>query len=85
MNPPHLKGEFTMAEFRKTLQGLPWIAKLLLVIIGDIYGILYRLTRGDVTGIVVAVLQFITGNFFGIFWLIDLITVITKKEVTVLA
>ena len=74
-----------MAEFRKTLQGLPWIAKLLLVIIGDIYGILYRLTRGDVTGIVVAVLQFITGNFFGIFWLIDLITVITKKEVTVLA
>ena len=74
-----------MAEFRKTLQGLPWIAKLLLVIIGDIYGILYRLTRGDVTGIVVAVLQFITGNFFGIFWVIDLITIITKKEVTVLA
>ena len=74
-----------MAEFRKTLQGLPWIAKLLLVIIGDIYGILYRLTRGDVTGIVVAVLQFVTGNFFGIFWVIDLITIITKKEVTVLA
>lgn len=73
-----------MAEFRKTLQGLPWIAKLLLVIIGDIYGLLYRLTRGDVTGIVVAVLQLVTGNFFGIFWLIDLITVITKKEVTVL-
>ena len=78
------KGEFIMAEFRKTLQGLPWIAKLLLVIIGDIYGLLYRLTRGDVTGIVVAVLQLVTGNFFGIFWLIDLITVITKKEVTVL-
>ena len=53
--------------------------------IGDIYGILYRLTRGDVTGIVVAVLQFVTGNFFGIFWVIDLITIITKKEVTVLA
>ena len=80
-----MKGEFIMAEFRKTLQGLPWIAKLLLVIIGDIYGILYRLTRGDVTGIVVAVLQLITGNFFGIFWVIDLITIITKKEVTVLA
>ena len=80
-----MKGEFIMAEFRKTLQGLPWIAKLLLVIIGDIYGILYRLTRGDVTGIVVAVLQFVTGNFFGIFWVIDLITIITKKEVTVLA
>ena len=74
-----------MAEFRKTLQGLPFIAKLLLVIVYDIYGALYRISRGDTTGIVVGVLQIITGNFFGIFWLIDLITVITKKEITVLA
>ena len=74
-----------MAEFRKALQGLPFIAKLLLVIFGDIYGILYRISRGDATGIVVGVLQILTGNFFGIFWIIDLITVITKKEVTVLA
>ncbi len=74
-----------MADFRKALQGLPWIAKLLLVIIGDIYGILYRISRGDTVGIVVGILQFITGNFFGIFWIIDLITVIVKKEVTVVA
>ena len=74
-----------MAEFRKTLQGLPFIAKLLLVIFYDLYGALYRISRGDTTGIVVGVLQIITGNFFGIFWLIDLITVITKKEITVLA
>ena len=74
-----------MAEFRKSLQGLPFIAKLLLVIFYDLYGALYRISRGDATGIVVGVLQIITGNFFGIFWLIDLITVITKKEVTVLA
>ena len=74
-----------MAEFRKALAGLPWVLKLVLVIFGDIYGILYRISKGDTVGIVVGVLQLITGNFFGIFWLIDLITIITKKEVTVLA
>ena len=74
-----------MAEFKKTLQGLPWIVKLLLVIFYDIYGALVRIARGDVVGIVIGVLQLVTGNFFGIFWIIDLITVILKKEVTVLA
>ncbi len=74
-----------MAEFRKTLQGLPWIVKLLLVIFYDIYGALYRISKGDTVGIVVGILQLVTGSFFGIFWIIDLITVIVKKEVTVLA
>ncbi len=74
-----------MQEFRKTLQDLPFIAKLLLVIFYDIYGALVRICKGDTTGIVVGVLQLVTGNFFGILWIIDLVTVITKKEVTVLA
>lgn len=74
-----------MAEFRKKLQELPWIAKLLLVVFYDIYGALIRITKGDTVGIVVGILQLVTGNFFGIFWIIDLVTVITKKEVTVLA
>ena len=74
-----------MAEFRKTLAGLPWIAKLLLVIFYDIYGALYRISKGDTVGIVVGVLQLVTGNFFGIFWIIDLVTIIAKKEVTVVA
>lgn len=74
-----------MAEIRNALAGLPWILKVLLVVFGDIYGIIYRICKGDTTGIVVGVLQLVTGNFFGIFWLIDLITMITKKEVTVLA
>ena len=74
-----------MAEFRKSLAGLPWALKLVLVIFYDIYGALYRISKGDTVGIVVGVLQLVTGNFFGIFWLIDLITIITKKEVTVLA
>ena len=74
-----------MAEFRKSLTGLPWIVKLLLVIFYDIYGALVRISKGDTAGIVVGVLQLVTGNFFGIFWIIDLVTVIVKKEVTVLA
>lgn len=74
-----------MAEFRKSLVGLPWALKLVLVIFYDIYGALFRISKGDTAGIVIGVLQLITGNFFGIFWIIDLVTVITKKEVTVLA
>ena len=74
-----------MAEFRKSLAGLPWIVKLLLVIFYDIYGALFRISKGDTVGIVVGILQLVTGNFFGIFWIIDLVTIITKKEVTVLA
>ncbi|MBQ9086384.1 MAG: hypothetical protein IJY47_04270 [Clostridia bacterium] len=74
-----------MAEFRKTLKELPWIAQILLVVVYDIYGALMRITKGDTMGIVIGVLQLVTGNFFGILWVIDLITIITKKEITVLA
>ena len=73
-----------MAEFRKTLKELPWIVQLLLVIVYDIYGALIRITRGDTTGIVVGILQLVTGNFFGIMWIIDLVTIIVKKDITVL-
>ena len=74
-----------MQEFRKTLLELPFIAKLLLVVFYDIYGALVRISKGDTAGIVVGVFQLVTGNFFGIMWLIDVVTMITKKEVTVLA
>ena len=74
-----------MAEFRKTLSGLDFIVKLILVIVYDVYGALYRISRGDTAGIIIGVLQIVTGNFFGIMWIVDLITVILHKEVTVLA
>ena len=78
-----------MANFRKTLRELPWIAKLILVIVYDIYGAATRICKGidekDTTALVVGVLQLVTGNIFGIVWVIDLVTVITKKEVTFLA
>lgn len=74
-----------LQEFRKPVQDLPYIAKVLLVVFYDLYGAALRITKGDTQGFVVGVLQLVTGNFFGILWIIDLITVITKKEVTFLA
>ena len=73
-----------MAELRKTLKELPWIVQILLVIVYDIYGALIRITRGDTAGIVIGILQLVTGNFFGIFWIIDLVTILVKKDITVL-
>lgn len=62
-----------------------WILQILLVIIYDIYGIFTRITSGKLVSIIVGVLQIFTANFFGILWLIDLITIILKKKITVLA
>lgn len=73
-----------MQEFRKTLTNLPWIAKLLLVVFYDLYGSLKRISKGDTKGIVIGLLMLVTGNFFGIMWIVDLVTVILNKEVTVL-
>ena len=74
-----------MASINSSLKGLDWIVKIILVVIYDIYGILRRLTSGNIVSILVAIVQLCTGNLFGIIWLIDLITVLTSKEVTVLA
>ncbi|MBQ4044789.1 MAG: TM2 domain-containing protein [Clostridia bacterium] len=75
-----------MAELRKALDSLPWIVTLLLVIFADaIYGGLYRLTKGDTTGIVVGILWFVTGGLFGIGAIIDIVTVVLHKRITVLA
>jgi len=74
-----------MADFRKSLQGLPFIAKLLLVIVYDIYGALYRISSGNTTSLVVGILQLVIPPVGFVFAIIDLITIITKKEVTVLA
>lgn len=69
----------------KGLKGLDWIVKIILVIVYDIYGILRRLTSGNLVSIIVGLIQIFTGNLFGILWIVDLVTVIVNKEVTVLA
>jgi len=77
------------------LKGLNWVVKIILVIIGDIYGILRRLTSGSLVPIIIGIVQLaslvlvsynrLVGIVACIFWIIDLITVIVNKEVTVLA
>ncbi|MCQ2590405.1 MAG: hypothetical protein MJ179_08270 [Treponema sp.] len=62
-----------------------WILHILLVIIYDLYGIYVRLTGKKMISKVIAILQIFTVNFFGILWLIDLITILLKKKITVLA
>ena len=71
---------------RKTLDSLPWIATLLLVIFADfIYGAVYRFSSLDLKGIIFGIIWLVTGGLFGIGWIIDIVTVVTKKKITVLA
>lgn len=70
---------------KNPLKKIGLLGKILLVIIYDIYGIVARISTGKTVPVVVGILQIFTCNFFGILWLIDLITVICHKEVTVLA
>lgn len=94
-----------MTNLRKTLGGLPWIAKLLLVIFLDgLYGGLYRLTGKNTLSKIIGVILFgsfvlgilgisviggilgtIFGIIYGVCWIVDLITVILAKDITVFA
>lgn len=74
-----------MAKGKNPLKKTSLLVKVLLVILYDIYGIVARLTSGKIVPIIVGILQIVTVNFFGIIWLIDLITVLVNKDVTVLA
>lgn len=69
---------------------LPKIAKILLVIffggiIGGVYRILRYLETKNTTTLVVGILWLVTGGVFGIGWIIDLVTEVTKDRITVLA
>ena len=73
-----------MKDLVKALEGLPWIVKVLLTIFVGIYGNLLRLfkslAKGNVVGIVLAVILLLTGGFF-ILWLIDVVMVLLGKDI----
>ena len=69
---------------------LPILVRIILQIflgglIGGIYRILRYLETKNTTTLVVGVISLFTGGVFGILWVIDLVTEITKNRITVLA
>ena len=63
------------------LKSLSFVLKVILVVWGDVYGIVRRVTSGKTVPVIVGGVQFLTGNLFGLIWLVDLIMMITKKEI----
>ena len=69
---------------------LPQIAKILLqlflgAVVGGLYRVLRYLETKNTTTLVVGIISLFTGGVFGILWVIDLVTEITKNRITVLA
>ena len=73
-----------MKDLVKALKNLPWIVKLILVIIWGVHGNLYRLFRSiaanNLVGIILSIVLLLCGGFF-ILWIIDLICVILGKDI----
>jgi hypothetical protein len=65
------------------IDNLGWLVGLILTIICDplVQGI-NRILRGK---LIIGILWIITGGVFGIGWIIDIITMIIHKDITVLA
>ena len=71
------------------IDGMPWIIKIIFAlpgIDGIVYGFLYRLPKGLIKKDLFQIIIGLLWGFLGmaIFWIIDLITVILNKKVTVL-
>lgn len=58
--------------------GLPWIVHVvLLIVLPVLWGAIIRLTRGK---ILLGILYLITGGYFFIGWIIDIVQILTKKN-----
>lgn len=73
-----------MKEALKTLDGLPWIVKLLLTILYGFYGNILRLMRSiakeDAVGIILAIILLCAGGL-GVLWIWDIFCVATKRDI----
>jgi len=63
------------------LADTPRAQKITLTAILDIYGILYRLGSNSVISVIFGILQILTLNFCGIFWIIDLLCIIYTDDI----
>jgi tryptophan-rich sensory protein len=68
---------------KTAIDNLGWGVNLILTIFFDplVQGI-NRILRGK---LIIGVVWIITGGIFGIGWIVDIVTMITKKDITVLA
>ena len=78
------KEEFFMKDIIKTIDNLPWIAKLILCIpvldiVWNVYRLLKSLDAQNTVAIVLSIVLLIIGIPF--VWLIDLICVILNKKI----
>jgi hypothetical protein len=73
-----------MKSLVKTLEGLPWLIRVILTLFVGIYTNLLRLFRSlaanNIIGIVLALVLLCTGGFV-ILWIIDLIMVLLGKNI----
>lgn len=73
-----------MKSLVKTLEGLPWLIRVILTLFLGIYANLLRLFRSlaakNIIGIVLAIILLCCGGFF-ILWIIDLIMVLIGKNI----
>lgn len=70
-----------MDSYRKWLNSLPLIVKILLAlpfIDGIIYGI-YRICKGTTSGIVLGIVWLFIGSFIG--WILDIVFLLMEKPV----
>lgn len=73
-----------MKDLVKALERLPWIVRVLLVILYGAYGNLLRLFKsiaaGNLLGIILSVILLCSGGLL-ILWVIDLICVLLGKRI----
>ena len=73
-----------MKDLVKTLEGLPWIVRVILTIFWGVYGNLLRLFKSlaaeNVVGIVLSVILLLCGGFI-VLWIIDVIMVLMGKQI----
>ena len=73
-----------MKDLVKALENLPWIVRVLLVILWGAYGNLLRLFKslaaGNLVGIILSIILLVCGGFV-VLWVIDLICVLLNKNI----
>ena len=73
-----------MKDLVKTLETLPWIIRVLLVLLYGAYGNLIRLFKSlakkNIVGVVLAVILLVAGGLL-ILWIVDLVCVLTNKPI----